>query len=40
MPHSCAMRNNIGAVLAKRTLMNPTNEALFDVAADRRFTYA
>ena len=33
------MRNNIGAVLAKRTLMNPTNEALFDVAADRRFTY-
>ncbi|MEZ5273221.1 MAG: long-chain-fatty-acid--CoA ligase [Ilumatobacteraceae bacterium] len=34
------MRNNIGAVLAKRTLMNPTNEALFDVAADRRFTYA
>ena len=33
------MRNNIGAILAKRTLMNPTNEALFDVAADRRFTY-
>jgi O-succinylbenzoate-CoA ligase len=34
------MRNNIGAVLSKRAYMNPDNEALFDVAAGRRFTYA
>ncbi len=34
------MQINIGALLAKRALMNPTNEALFDVAADQRFTYA
>lgn len=34
------MQINIGALLAKRALLNPANEALFDVAADRRFTYA
>ena len=34
------MHTNIGALLAKRAYMNPTNEALFDVAAGRRFSYA
>ena len=32
------MHTNIGALLAKRAYMNPTNEALFDVAAGRRFS--
>ncbi len=34
------MKTNIGALLTKRALMNPHNEALFDVAAGRRFNYA
>ncbi len=34
------MRSNIGHILTKRALMNPENEALYDVAAGRRFTYA
>ena len=34
------MKNNVGFVLSKRAHMNPANEALFDVAAGRRFTYA
>lgn len=34
------MQNNVGFVLAKRAHMNPANEALYDVAAGRRFTYA
>ena len=34
------MLQNIGHVLSKRAFMSPANEALFDVAADRRFTYA
>ena len=33
------MRNNIGSILSKRALLNPDNEALYDVAAGRRFTY-
>ena len=40
MTHFTAMQHNIGSFLSKRALMNPSNEALFDVAADRRFTYA
>ena len=34
------MNNNIGSILTKRTLLNPTNEALFDVAQGVRFSYA
>lgn len=34
------MRSNIGAILSKRAHMNPDNEALFDVWANKRFTYA
>ena len=34
------MQTNIGSLLTKRTLMNPTNEALYDVAQGQRFTYA
>ncbi|MEI8287170.1 MAG: AMP-binding protein, partial [Actinomycetes bacterium] len=33
------MNTNIGSLLTKRTLMNPSNEALFDVVQDQRFTY-
>jgi O-succinylbenzoate-CoA ligase len=33
------MNSNIGYILTKRTLLNPHNEALFDVAQDRRFDY-
>lgn len=33
------MINNIGSILTKRTLLNPTNEALFDVAQGVRFSY-
>ena len=33
------MNSNIGYILTKRTLLNPHNEALFDVAQDRRFNY-
>ncbi|NBO55396.1 MAG: long-chain-fatty-acid--CoA ligase [Actinobacteria bacterium] len=31
---------NIGQILTKRATLNPTIEALFDVAADRRLTFA
>ena len=34
------MQTNIGSLLTKRTLLNPDNEALFDVALGRRFSYA
>ncbi|MFN5602477.1 MAG: AMP-binding protein, partial [Acidimicrobiaceae bacterium] len=34
------MRSNIGSILTKRAHMNPDNEALFDVAANKRFNYA
>ncbi len=34
------MKNNIGLHLTKRALLNPDREAIFDVTADRRFTYA
>ena len=34
------MRSNIGHILTKRALLNPENEALYDVSAGRRFTYA
>lgn len=34
------MRSNIGSILSKRALLNPDNEALYDVAAGRRFTYS
>lgn len=34
------MRNNIGQILTKRALISPDTEALFDVSAGRRFTYA
>ena len=33
------MQNNIGLLLAKRALLNPDNEALYDVAQGLRFTY-
>ncbi|MFM8563046.1 MAG: acyl-CoA synthetase [Acidimicrobiia bacterium] len=33
------MNANIGQLLTKRAYINPDLEALFDVAADRRFTY-
>jgi O-succinylbenzoate-CoA ligase len=33
------MKNNIGYILTKRALLNPTNEALFDVAQAVRFSY-
>ena len=33
------MQNDVGFVLAKRAHMNPANEALYDVAAGRRFNY-
>lgn len=33
------MQQNVGHLLSKRTLMNPDNEALYDVAANRRFTF-
>lgn len=33
------MKINIGSILTKRTLLNPTNEALFDVAQGTRFSY-
>ena len=33
------MNANIGLLLAKRAYINPDLEALYDVAADRRFTY-
>ena len=33
------MQTNIGQLLTKRTLLNPDNEALFDVAQDRRLTF-
>jgi acyl-CoA synthetase (AMP-forming)/AMP-acid ligase II len=34
------MHDNIGFLLTRRAHMNPANEALFDVAAGRRFTFA
>ncbi len=34
------MMNNIGNLLAKRASLNPEIEAVFDVATDRRFSYA
>ena len=34
------MNSNIGYILTKRALLNPDNEALFDVWANKRFTYA
>ncbi|NND76010.1 MAG: long-chain fatty acid--CoA ligase [Ilumatobacter sp.] len=34
------MRNNIGLHLTKRALLNPDREAIFDVTAGKRFTYA
>lgn len=40
VPACAAMQTNIGALLARRTYLNPSNEALFDVSANRRFTYA
>ena len=33
------MQNNIGLLLQKRALLNPGNEALYDVAQGLRFTY-
>ncbi len=33
------MEINIGSLLTKRTYLNPDNEALYDVSADRRFSY-
>ena len=33
------MRNNIGLLLEKRARLNPTLEAVYDVATDRRFDY-
>ncbi len=34
------MQNNIGQFFAKQAELNPTREAIFDVAADARFSYA
>jgi O-succinylbenzoate-CoA ligase len=34
------VKNNIGLLLTKRALLNPDLEAIVDVAAGRRFTYA
>jgi len=34
------MLTNIGSLLTKRAYLDPTGEALFDVAADRRFTFS
>lgn len=34
------MNSNIGHILTKRALLNPDNEALYDVWANKRFTYA
>lgn len=34
------MNSNIGYILTKRALLNPDNEALYDVWANKRFTYA
>ncbi len=34
------MQNNIGCLLTKRASLNPDLEAVFDVATDRRFSYA
>ena len=36
---SCDMRNNIGQILTKRSVISPDIEALYDVSADRRYTY-
>jgi acyl-CoA synthetase (AMP-forming)/AMP-acid ligase II len=36
---SCDMRNNIGQILTKRSVISPDIEALYDVSANRRFTY-
>jgi len=33
------MEINIGSLLTKRTYLNPDNEALYDVSANRRFSY-
>jgi O-succinylbenzoate-CoA ligase len=33
------MRNNIGQILTKRSVISPNIEALYDVSANRRFTY-
>ncbi len=33
------MQTNIGSLLTKRTLLNPSNEALFDVVQNQRYTY-
>jgi O-succinylbenzoate-CoA ligase len=33
------MRNNIGQILTKRSVISPDIEALYDVSADRRYTY-
>ncbi len=35
----CDMRNNIGQILTKRSVISPDIEALYDVSANRRFTY-
>ena len=34
------MKNNVGGFLAKRAMLSPDLEAVFDPATDRRFTYA
>jgi O-succinylbenzoate-CoA ligase len=34
------MQTNIGSLLTKRTLLNPDNEALFDVVQNQRFSYS
>ena len=39
MPQLAPMQANIGQLLTKRAYVNPDLEALFDVAADRRFNY-
>ena len=34
------MQNNVGLLLTKRAFLNPDLEAVYDVATERRFTYA
>ena len=33
------MNNNVGSHMTKRAQLNPRREAIFDVAANKRFTY-
>lgn len=39
MWHDESMKNNIGQILTKRAHLNPHAEALFDVAANRRYSF-